>query len=198
MGAALDVTREEHTSQELRRMANETKDPRQARRMQAISFVIDGQSRGEVAEFAGVGRQTLRDWVKQYNEHGPEALATITSPGRPRLLTPRQAEELHEVVVKGPDLKKDGVVRWRCVDLVKHLAERFNVPEVHPSTMGKWLRRLRLTKMTTRPFHPKKDDAAQEEFKRNFKAEVDKKLPPEVKEQQLPLEVWFQDEARVG
>ena len=198
MGAALDVTREEHTSQELRRMANETKDPRQARRMQAISFVIDGQSRGEVAEFAGVGRQTLRDWVKQYNEHGPEALATITSPGRPRLLTPSQAEELHEVVVKGPDLKKDGVVRWRCVDLVKHLAERFNVPEVHPSTMGKWLRRLRLTKMTTRPFHPKKDDAAQEEFKRNFKAEVDKKLPPEVKEQQLPLEVWFQDEARVG
>ena len=82
MGAALDVTREGHTSQELRRMAVEMKDPRQARRMQAISFVIDGQSRGEVAEFAGVGRQTLRDWVKQYNEHGPEALAAITSPGR--------------------------------------------------------------------------------------------------------------------
>ena len=43
--------------------------------MQAISFVIDGhlKSRGEVAEFAGVGRQTLLDWVKQYNEHDPEA-----------------------------------------------------------------------------------------------------------------------------
>ena len=88
-------------------------------------------------------RQTLRDWVERYNECGVAGLATLTSPGRPRLLTPNQAEELRQVVINGPDLNKDGVVRWRCVDLVKQAAVRFCVREVHPSTMAKWLRRLR-------------------------------------------------------
>jgi hypothetical protein len=74
------------------------------------------------------------------------------------------------------------------VDLVKQSAVRFCVREVHPSTMAQWLRRLRLTKMTARPFHPKKDEAAQETFK----------LPDEVIQNGLPIEVWFQDEARVG
>ena len=57
---------------------------------------------------------------------------------------------------------------------------------------------LRLTKMTARPFHPKKDEAAQEAFKANFKAIVEAELPDEVIRNGLPLEVWFQDEARVG
>ncbi|PPQ32908.1 hypothetical protein CCS01_15350 [Rhodopila globiformis] len=64
--------------------------------------------------------------------------------------------------------------------------------------MAKWLRRLRLSKMTARPFHPKKDEAAQEAFKANFKAIVEAKLPDAVIQNGTPLEVWFQDEARVG
>jgi transposase len=145
-----------------------------------------------------VGRQTVRDWVERYNSDGVDGLVTLSSPGRSRLLTPRQTEELREVVVAGPDLNKDGVVRWRCEDLVKQSSVRFCVREVHPSTMAKWLRRMRLTKMTARPFHPQKDEEAQEAFMRNFPAIVDAKLPFEVKEQGLPLEFWFQDEARVG
>ena len=198
MGSAVRVTRDNHTALELRRIASEMKDAAQARRMQAISFVMDGWSRGEAAEFACVDRQTLRDWVVHYNECGVDGLATLSSPGRPRLLTPSQAEELREVVINGPDLSKDGVVRWRCVDLVKQSSVRFCVREVHPSTMAKWLRRLRLTKMTARPFHPKRNKDAQKEFKENFKTIVEEKLPGEVKQQGLPIEIWFQDEARVG
>lgn len=198
MGAPLALTRVEHTPQELRRLASEMKDAAQARRVQTISFIIDGWTRGEAAEFACVDRQTVRDWVERYNADGVDGLATLSSPGRPRLLTPHQAEELREVVVAGPDLKKHGVVRWRCEDLVKQVSARFGVRDVHPSTMGKWLRRLRLTKMTARPFHPQKDEEAQVAFKRDFAAIVDERLPAEVKERELPLEVWFQDEARVG
>ena len=106
MGAAVKVTREEHTPQELWRLAAALKDAGHARRVQAISFVLDGRSRGEAAEFAGVDRQTLCDWVERYNKGGAGALATLTSPGRPRLLTPNQAEKLHGIVVKGPDLNK--------------------------------------------------------------------------------------------
>ena len=138
MGAAVKVTREEHGPKDLPRLAADLKDAGHARRMQAIAFVLDGWSRGRTAEFANVDRQTLRDWIERYNEGGVGALATLTSPGRPRLLTPGQHEELHGMVTKGPDLNKDGVVRWRCVDLVRKCSERFCVPEVHPGTMAKY------------------------------------------------------------
>jgi putative transposase len=198
MGSPLAVTRDTHTAEDLRHIASDLKDARQVQRVQAISLVMEGWSRAKAAAFACVDRQTLRDWVERYNECGVAGLATLTSPGRPRLLTPSQAEALHQVVISGPDLAKDGVVRWRCVDLVKQSAVRFCVREVHPSTMAKWLRRLRLTKMTARPFHPKKDEAAQAAFKANFRAIVQAKLPDEVIQNGTPLEVWFQDEARVG
>jgi len=198
MTAPLEVTRKEHTSQDLRRRAAGMKDAGHARRLQAISFVLEGWQRSRAAEFAGVDRQTLRDWVERYNEGGIGALATFTSPGRRRLLTPNQDEDLHKIVKRGPDLDKDGVVRWRCVDLVQQSAARFDVPEVHPSTMGKWLHRLGLTKLTARPHHPKKDEAAQQAFKENFKDIANEKLPAEVKESGKPVEFWFQDEARVG
>ncbi len=198
MGAPLKVTRTEHTLQDLRQMASEMKDAAQARRVQTIAFVMDEWPRGEAAAFACVDRQTVRDWVERYNSYGVGGLATLSSPGRPRLLTPRQTEELYGLVVTGPDLDQDGVVRWRCEDLVQQVAIRFGVPEVHPSTMGKWLQRLGLARLTARPFHPQKNEAAQEAFQRNFPAIVESKLPFEVKEQGLPLEFWFQDEARVG
>jgi transposase len=114
--------------------------------VQAISLVMDGWSRARAAAFACLDRQTLRDWVERYNEFGVDGLATLASPGRPRLLTPSQAEALREVVTNGSDLNKDGVVQWRCVDLVKQSSALFGVREVHPSTMGTWLRGLRLTK----------------------------------------------------
>jgi transposase len=198
MGSPLAVTRDTHTAEDMRRIASNLKDARQVQRVQAISLVMEGWSRAKAAAFACVDRQTLRDWVERYNECGVDGLATLTSPGRPRLLTPNQAEALRQVVISGPDLGQDGVVRWRCVDLVKQSAVRFCVREVHPSTMAQWLRRLRLTKMTARPFHPKKDEAAQETFKANFKAIVEAELPDEVIQNGCPLEVWFQDEARVG
>src|SRR6185369_6620558 len=97
MGSPLAVTRETHTAQDLRRIASNVKDARQVHRVQAISLVMDGWSRAEAAAFACVDRQTLRDWVERYNEYGVDGLATLTSPGRPRLLTPSQAGELRQL-----------------------------------------------------------------------------------------------------
>ena len=177
MGAAVRVTREEHAAKDLRRISAGMKDAGHARRLQAISFVLDGWSRSRTAEFANVDRQTLRDWVDRYNDGGIGALATLTSPGRPRLLTPAQQAELRDIVTKGPNLREDGVVRWRCVDLIRQCAARFRVPEVHPSTMAKWLHRLRLTNVTARPFHPRKVEVAQQAFKQTFIAIVNAQLP---------------------
>jgi transposase len=68
-------------------------------------------------------------------------------------------------VLAGPDGERDGVVRWRCVDLQKRIAALYQV-NVHENTVSRWLRQLGLTRLQPRPFHPKTDGAAQETFKK--------------------------------
>jgi transposase len=58
-------------------------------------------------------------------------------------------------------------VRWRCIDLRQRIKEEFSVA-LHESTVGKMLRRHNFTRLQPRPYHPKKDDAAQEAFKKTL------------------------------
>lgn len=165
MSKAVAVTNQAHSAAELRVLAWREKDAEVVRRLLAMAMVLDGKSRTEAAEQNGMQRQTLRDWVHRYNADGVAGLKSRHSPGRAPALAPAQMEELRTLVVNGPDPEAEGVVRWRCVDLCGQVKRRFSV-EVHERTMGKWLRRLRLTRLQPRPFHPKKDAAAQEAFKK--------------------------------
>jgi transposase len=92
-------------------------------------------------------------------------LRSRSCPGRAPLLTPEQKAELKALVVAGPDPERDKVVRWRCVDLRAEVARRFGV-EVREGTIGGWLHQLGLTRLQPRPYHPKKDLAAQEAYKK--------------------------------
>ena len=86
------------------------------------------------------------------------------------------------------------VVRWRCADLRAEVARRWSV-EVHENTMSAWLGELGLTRLQPRPVHPKKDAEAETTFK-NFTSLVRAALAGTTAS--TPLEIWFQDEARVG
>jgi transposase len=86
--------------------------------------------RGEAAKASGMDRQTLCDWVHRYNAGDVAGLATASRPGRPPALSDEQMAELKDIVIQGPDPEKDGVVRWRCIDLrvkiVAHFAVTFS------------------------------------------------------------------------
>jgi transposase len=159
------VTRKELGAVELRREAGRCRDARAARRMLALALVLEGASRAEAARAAGMDRQTLRDWVHRYNEEGLDGLSDRRRPGpRPRL-TPEQEAELATAVERGPDPERDGVVRWRRVDLQALIETRFTV-RLHERSVGKVLRRLGFSRVSVRPRHPKADEAAQAAFKK--------------------------------
>ena len=162
MGVAIAVTRLEHVPAELRNLAK-GQDGAVACRILAIAHILDGASRARAAALCGMDRQTLRDWVHRFNADGIDGLTSKTAPGRSPALSDEQMAELRQVVLAGPDLAKDGVVRWRCCDLQGVIAERFAVT-LHERTVGKLLRRLRLTRLQPRPHNPKRDEAAQEVF----------------------------------
>ena len=71
------------------------------------------------------------------------------------------------MVLEGPDLERNKVVRWRCADLQVEIASRWSVSLAERTVVGKLLRRLRMTRLQPRPYHPKKDAVGQETFK-NF------------------------------
>ncbi len=169
MGKALQITRTEHTSTTLRALAGKCRDGAEVRRLLALAMVLDGHPRSIAASSNGMDRQTLRDWVHRYNDAGVDGLKTRLPPGREPFLTEPQMAELYKLVVNGPDPAINGVVRWRCIDLLGEVKRRFSV-EVHESTIGKWLHQLRLTRLQPRPVHPKKDTEAETAFKKTSPA----------------------------
>ena len=165
MGQPIGITRDELSASELRGLAGRTSDGSVVRRVLAVALVMEGHSRTEAAEWNGMTRQTLRDWVHRYNAAGVSGLGSRVSPGRPPLLSDAQKAELRALVIAGPDPERHQVVRWRCADLCAEIAERWSV-RVGKQTMGKWLRQLQMTRLQPRPYHPKKDPAAELAFKK--------------------------------
>jgi transposase len=169
MGQPIEITRTELSAAALRAVAGKSDDAAAVRRLLAVALLLEGRSREEAALLNGMTRQTLRDWVHRYNAEGVEGLRSRTGPGRPPVLTDARMAERREIVLKGPDPTRHTVIRWRCGDLCDEIAERWSV-RVCEQTMGKWLRRLNMTRLQPRPYHPKKDPEAAATFKKTSAA----------------------------
>jgi transposase len=150
---------------ELRRLAATTKNANQSRRLLSLAAVLDGMSRTEAARIGGMDRQTLRDWVHRFNQHGPDGLTDDWSKGKPPRLSAEQQAELARLVETGPDRAVHGVVRWRRVDLQHVIAERFGVV-YHERTVGKLLHQLGFSHLSARPRHPAQDEQTIAAFKK--------------------------------
>jgi transposase len=164
MGSAVRL-REDYSAAELRRLAAATRDANQCRRLLSLAAVLDGLNRTEAARIGGMDRQTLRDWVHRFNEHGPEGLLDSWSQGPAPRLSAEQRAELTHFVETGPNRAEHGVVRWRRIDLQRVIRERFGVA-YHERTIGKILKALGFSHISARPRHPAQDARTIEAFKK--------------------------------
>ncbi len=163
--AAVAITRLDMSAADLRVAAKRSADAKQASRILAIAMVLDGFSREDAARLFGMDRQTLRDWVHRYNRAGLDGLADRARSGRPASLSWVEQGKVATWVEQGADLARDGVVRFRRVDLRDRIAAEFDVT-LHERSVGKLLRRLNYRRLSVRPQHPQSDLAAQEAFKK--------------------------------
>jgi transposase len=187
MGQAV-VVRTDYTAGEVRRLAKRVKDASQARRLLAIAAVLDGASRTEAAKIGGMDRQTLRDWVIRFNDQGPDGLINIPSPGVSPKLDATHRAFLARIVEEGPIPAAHGVVRWRACDLIMRLHEEFGLSVSDDTSV-----------LLARERSPESLQAGcrgHGGVQKNFPArvaEIRAELAPGT-----PVEVWFQDEMRVG
>ena len=149
----------------LRTIARQTKDGPQARRLLALAAIYEGASRTEAARIGGVTVQIVRDWVMKFNALGPEGLVNRKPPGQPSKLTDAHRAALVARVDEGPIPAIHGVVRWRLVDLIAWLWEEFRIT-ISKQTLSRELRAMNYRKLSARPRHHAKSEAAVSAFKK--------------------------------
>jgi putative transposase len=149
----------------LRRVARESKDAKQVRRLLALAAIYDGATRTEAARIGGVTLQIIRDWVLKFNARGPNGLIDRKAPGQPSRLNDAHRAALAEAVERGPIPAVHGVVRWRIIDLCQWLWDEFRVG-VSKQTLSRELRTMRYRKLSARPRHHAQAEGAIEAFKK--------------------------------
>lgn len=159
--------RTDYSAFDLRSLATQATDARQSRRLLALAAVADGMSRFDAAQIGGMDRQTLRDWVLRFNTEGPEGLIDLPRGGSKSRLNDTELAELASLVEKGPDPEKDGITRWRRIDLKAEIKARFGV-DYHERHVGQILHKLGFSHISARPQHPKQDTEAIETFKKTL------------------------------
>jgi transposase len=150
---------------ELRRLARRERDGRVSARLLALANALAGILREEAARLAGMTGQTLGDWVHRYNAEGVEGLRDRPRPGRPCALDEGQQAALKALVLRGPDLERDGCIARRARDLCALVEARFGV-RYRESGMLRLLEGLDLSWQKTRPVHPEADPRAQKQLKK--------------------------------
>ena len=148
----------------LRRIARESEDADQVRRLLALAVIYDGGSRTQAAEIGGVTLQVVRDWVLRFNAHGPEGLVDRKAPGQPSRLNDEHRAALATMLESGPMPAVHGVVRWRIIDLCQWVWEEYEIT-VSKQTLSRELRALGYRKLSARPRHHAQMAGAIEAFK---------------------------------
>ena len=88
-----------------------------------------------------------------------------TAPGKACKLQARHREALLALVESGPVPAVHGVVRWRLKDLVQWLWDEFRIT-ISKQTLSRELRAMNYRKLSARPRHHAKNEAAVAAFKK--------------------------------
>jgi transposase len=150
----------------LRSIARKSRDGPQARRLLALAAIYEGASRTEAARIGGVTLQIVRDWVVKFNAQGPDGLIDRKPPGQPSTLTGAHRTALMARIDEGPIPSVHRVVRWRLVDLIEWLWDEFRVT-ISKQTLSREVRALGYRKLSARPRHHAKSEAAVSAFKKS-------------------------------
>ena len=158
--------RRDFNAPSLRRLARNSREANQARRLLALATIYAGGTRSEAADMGGVGLQIVRDWVVRFNADGPAGLLDRKAPGQPPRLKDAHRRALAELIEAGPIPAVHGVVRWRLADLVQWIWEEFQIA-VSETTMGRVLNKMGYRKLSARPRHHAQNPEAAAAFKKS-------------------------------
>ena len=126
---------------ELRREAQQDKEPRMVLRIQGILMSLDGHTASEIADHLKVHRSTVPLWIDQWNRYGKEGLLEGHRSGRPTALSKEDRERLCDILDSGPAAYGLQTGIWTS-PLVRRVIEEEFGQRYHVGHVRKLLRQL--------------------------------------------------------
>ena len=133
--------RPDYDATRLRRIARESEDADQVRRLLALAVIYEGRSRTEAAESVASPCKWCAIGCSGFNAHGPEGLIDRKAPGQPSRLNDEHRAALAAMVENGPIPAVHEVVRWRIIDLCQWFWEEYEI-SVSKQTLSRELRAM--------------------------------------------------------
>ena len=132
------------TSHRLIRLSKEAERDgafRVAKRLRAVVLNSRGRTSGELADILQAPRSKVSEWLAQYETHGVEGLLEGHRSGRPPGLSPKQREQLSDILDSGPVAYGLDTGIWTSPLIAWIIEEEFGV-HYHPGHVRKLLHEL--------------------------------------------------------
>ena len=100
------------------------------RRRRAMALHKEGKTPSEVAEMVGSSESSFFRW-RDKAEKGPEGLASVPHPGKPRRMTPSQERRLEKILLKGAQANGWPTELWTAKRVTVEIRRHFDI-QFHP------------------------------------------------------------------
>lgn len=94
----LPSTATEAEKQKLREFTKKAKDKHTVERARAVLKRMEGLSREDIAQFLGINKDTVSNWITWYRKRGVEGLKSNWKGGNKYKLSPTQKAEIKQVI----------------------------------------------------------------------------------------------------
>lgn len=131
----------------------------------ALSYLKEGKPLMEVSNLIYVGYSTIATWVFKLQTNGLTGLQNKARSGRTKKLSKDNLPAFKKDVLELQEQRIGG--RVIAKDIQKHLAEKYGC-DCCLATVYNLLAEVNLVWITGRSSHPKRDEAAQSEFKKTL------------------------------
>ncbi len=113
----------------LERLAHSRTAPaRQVERAQIVVYASQGKTIPAIASQLRLHSQTVRDWVKRFNQNGLPGLDDLPRPGKPPTYTATQRAEVIALTLTDPQTLGLPFACWTLDRLVAYLHEAKQIP----------------------------------------------------------------------
>ena len=164
-----------HTSEELLTLYKTERNPRLARRIQAVYLARRALSCPQIMDITAAKRRTIQNWIRWYNQDGIEGLKDKPRCGRHPKLSAAQQQKLQKRLDAGTK-PSDGTCVLNGPAIQRILEKEFGVLYCL-NGVYELLHRLGYSCLCPRPRHQQADPELQEAFKKTFPPSWSKSKP---------------------
>ena len=166
------------SSDQLRQAYLKAADKRTAQRYQAIYLRKQGMMPPQIAKVVGRHQETVRKWVKRFNQGGLEALRYRPPQAGPaRRLPEKHWVEIDQWLEEPPP---DGSARWTRAKLQAQIQARLGI-HLSVNRIGELLHERGYRRLRPRPQHHQRDEQAAKAFKKSWQKSTRRQPPKGVK-----------------